>query len=175
MALTNCPSASAASLIGDTIQFDYQFPLQGIVLQSQTTAVAAGNSDAISGLGIFTFNPEATGFTVSNFLFSNAWLSAPFNGFRLSSLNFDDSSTITGFTLNTNMIGLDASRIVFTGNTFTLNWQGLAFNRNTFVNVGFITSSSSTPIPTPVLLPGLIGLGLGALRKQKSEKVKAEL
>ena len=29
-------------------------------------------------------------------------------------------------------------------------------------------------IPTPALLPGLIGLGLGALRKRKSEEVETE-
>lgn len=32
----------------------------------------------------------------------------------------------------------------------------------------------STPIPTPALLPGLIGLGLGIFRKRKGESVQAE-
>jgi hypothetical protein len=66
------------------------------------------------------------------------------------------------------MIGLDASRISFTGNTFNLNWQGLSFDTNTYVNVGFKTDNT-TAVPTPALLPGLIGLGMGVLRKRKRE------
>jgi len=33
-------------------------------------------------------------------------------------------------------------------------------------------SSNVTPVPTPALLPGLIGLGLGVLRKRKAEAAK---
>lgn len=35
-----------------------------------------------------------------------------------------------------------------------------------------LTGASATPVPTPALLPGLIGLGLGVLRKRKAEVVK---
>ena len=37
-----------------------------------------------------------------------------------------------------------------------------------------VANGSPTAIPTPALLPGLIGLGLGALRKRKSEEVETE-
>lgn len=169
--LANCTAASAASLIGDTIQFDYLFPDSTSVYGSYSTTVATGNADAIDFLGYFKFDPEASGFKIP-FTSDATWTSTSFNGFKLSSLDFDDNSSITGYTLDTNMGGLDASRIAFTGNTFSVNWQGLSFDTNTYVNVGFKTDSSSTAIPTPALLPGLIGLGVAALRKRKAEAAK---
>jgi len=168
--LANCASASASSLIGKTIQADYFFPDSSSLHGSFSITVAAGNSDAVSFFDIFSLDPEASGFKIPSFSFRHGafWLPTPFNGFNLSSLNFDDSSSITGYTLDTNMIGLDASRISFTGNTFNLNWQGLSFDTNTYVNVGFKTDNT-TAVPTPALLPGLIGLGMGVLRKRKRE------
>lgn len=38
-----------------------------------------------------------------------------------------------------------------------------------------IGSAQATAVPTPALLPGLIGLGAAALRKRKAEKVEAEV
>jgi len=34
-------------------------------------------------------------------------------------------------------------------------------------------SSTATPIPTPALLPGLIGMGIAAIRKRKAEPAEA--
>jgi hypothetical protein len=36
-----------------------------------------------------------------------------------------------------------------------------------------VSYGTTTPIPTPALLPGLIGLGLGVLRKRKAEAAKS--
>jgi hypothetical protein len=36
-------------------------------------------------------------------------------------------------------------------------------------------SATATPIPTPALLPGLIGLGMGIARKRKQGETSAEL
>ena len=167
-----CGAASASSLIGDTINFQYFFPDESIpYTQPQVTTVAAGNSDAFDVIGVAKLDPEASGFKIPSFNTTNYFTSAPFNGFKLSSLDFNDASSITGYTLVTNMLGLDDSRIAFTGHTFDINWQGLSFDPNTYVNVDFKTSASnSTNIPTPALLPGLIGLGAAALRKRKGEQ-----
>ena len=40
---------------------------------------------------------------------------------------------------------------------------------------GTNTPINPTPVPTPVLLPGLIGLGLGVLKKRKAEVSKAAI
>ena len=38
-----------------------------------------------------------------------------------------------------------------------------------FIKAGTLGVTNPDPIPTPALLPGLIGLGLGVLRKRKAE------
>lgn len=162
--------AYASSLIGDSIQFEYLFPDSTSVYQNSSTIVAAGNSDAINAFNTFSFDPEASGFRIPSFFYSSSWIPSSFNGFELSSLDFDDSSSITGYTLATNMVGLDASRFVFTENTFSVNWQGLSFDPSTYVNVDFQTNASTTPVPTPALLPGLVGLGVAVLRKRKQSQ-----
>ena len=37
-----------------------------------------------------------------------------------------------------------------------------------------LISIAATPVPTPALLPGLVGLGIAALRKRKSEEIEVE-
>ncbi len=88
--------------------------------------------------------------------------------------------------------------IVFSGNLFSLTSGYLGFAGGGFNEVrlgayygnnpnqtlsGFqalaidsieLSGSPAQPVPTPVLLPGLIGLGIGVLRKRKGEAVEAE-
>jgi hypothetical protein len=56
---------------------------------------------------------------------------------------------------------------------------GFSANRNVNAAGRIVTSNFSldldaTPVPTPALLPGLLGLGAAALRKRKGEEVEAE-
>lgn len=56
---------------------------------------------------------------------------------------------------------------------------GFSANRNVNAAGRIVTSNFSldldaTPIPTPALVPGLLGLGAAALRKRKGEEVEAE-
>jgi hypothetical protein len=62
------------------------------------------------------------------------------------------------------------------GNTFSIGGSGL-FTSQTNLGNPSTYSLSITAVPTPALLPGLIGLGFGVLRKRKSaatQKVGAE-
>jgi hypothetical protein len=165
-------AAQATSLIGDTINYEYIFPDASNVYQTNTTTVAAGASDIINAIGIFSINPEATSFLASNFSFNSSWTTAEFNGFRLSDLNFDDGSTIVGFSFETNMEGLDASRISFTKDSVSVNWNSLAFNRDTYLRVNLDTDRTSVPEPASVLgLLAVGALGAGSARKrQQSQK-----
>ncbi|ARV61310.1 hypothetical protein BZZ01_24235 [Nostocales cyanobacterium HT-58-2] len=38
-----------------------------------------------------------------------------------------------------------------------------------------ISTGGTTQVPTPALLPGLIGLGVGLLRKQKAKKAEVDI
>ena len=51
---------------------------------------------------------------------------------------------------------------------------GTLFSGNLALSNGAGFSSTVTPIPTPALLPGLMGLGVAALRKRKGEGSKVE-
>jgi hypothetical protein len=68
--------------------------------------------------------------------------------------------------LNVNVFnGFSAGFFENAGNSFDANFT------QTRVNL----SITPVPIPTPALLPGLIGLGAAALRKRKQEKVEAKV
>lgn len=60
-----------------------------------------------------------------------------------------------------------------TGSTVNWNMLGVALNKNmkpqalSHASVYFNTVAPPTPVPTPALLPGLIGIGLAAMRKKK--------
>ncbi|WP_414566448.1 MULTISPECIES: hypothetical protein [unclassified Anabaena] len=166
--------AKASSLIGDTIQYEYLVPDLSTVFESTTRVVQPGLADLITQtdgtFDIFTLNPESNGFNV-NFSVVIGFSFTSFNGFRLSSLDFDDSSILTGYTLDTNMVGLEASHISFTSNTFSVNFQGLEADADTFIDVNFITSAVSTSVPEPSLMIGILsisGLGCASMLKRKS-------
>lgn len=53
-------------------------------------------------------------------------------------------------------------------NTFKFDSQVDAFTNVTSIKL------ATTPIPTPALLPGLIGMGIAAIRKRKSEEIDVE-
>jgi len=92
---------------------------------------------------------------------SSSWTNAAFNGFVVDDFNsiLDD---ITGVSINvaTNMVGLDASRISFTSDSFSVNWNGLAFNTNTIVSLDFDFRGQQVPEPASI---ALLGLGLAAI------------
>ncbi|CAH0351714.1 PEP-CTERM sorting domain-containing protein [Aquabacterium sp. CECT 9606] len=48
-----------------------------------------------------------------------------FNGLVVSGLNFGEGYVLTGFTLTTNISGLDASAVSFTTSSLSMNWLGL--------------------------------------------------
>lgn len=58
----------------------------------------------------------------------------------------------------------DFGGVATTSGSFTLASNGPALSHITFFD-----TEGTTPIPTPALLPGLIGMGVAALRKRKGE------
>jgi hypothetical protein len=95
--------------------------------------------------------------------------------------SFDPSFDPFGFNLNgvftqlTNSFGAQsqfgtASFNVALGDTFGFEVQTIdnIFGRAT-VTISNFNALAPTPIPTPALLPGLIGMGVAALRQRKGE------
>lgn len=91
------------------------------------------------------------------------------------SLSFDLTS-LTGFTFNPPGLGA-LNGFSFSGKFRTASGAILGngslnaiFSIDTLTgNTSWAASLTATPIPTPALLPGLLGLGLGVLRKRKAE------
>jgi hypothetical protein len=105
------------------------------------------------------------------------WIGGPLNDFITgfgAAGNFD----LTSFTLTQtifngtpfflgNFAGIfDGTNVAATG---TFDTSGLAF-----LTTGKTFSGEIIPVPTPALLPGLVGLGVAALRKRKGEGAEKE-
>jgi hypothetical protein len=73
--------------------------------------------------------------------------------------------TITSALFTITRSGLTASS--FAGQTIGVRYQATGANGNGSSKLA--GTVSATPVPTPALLPGLIGMGVAALRKRKGE------
>jgi hypothetical protein len=89
-----------------------------------------------------------------------------FDGFDFTDLTFASGGTLVGFTLTTNMPGLTASDVTFTGSSIEINLGGApedgTFTRNLISSNDVV----ATPEPGTLTLLGaaLIGLFVVALR-----------
>jgi len=91
-----------------------------------------------------------------------------------SNLDFGDGYVLTGFTLSTNISGLDASDISFTASSLSINWLGIDPSETTDgSNLGTYTINlqvSAVPEPTSALLMSLalpLVAGVGWRRKRR--------
>jgi hypothetical protein len=113
----------------------------------------------------------------ANFTFNSTYLTAALN----NGLNI----LIEGYQGTTLLESRSVTVDTTSPTLFSFNWSGinrLKFNASggifidnpdygpgeQFVMDNFTFNELATPVPTPALLPGLIGLGLGVLRKRKS-------
>ncbi|HIK44195.1 MAG TPA: PTPA-CTERM sorting domain-containing protein [Leptolyngbyaceae cyanobacterium M65_K2018_010] len=127
----------------------------GSALKQSFTANAG---DIIS----FTYN-----FTTSDYL--------PFNDFAFTTL----SPLVEGLA-SVKLVGNTSGNTTSTGprtfswaiptaGTYTLGFGVINVGDNLFGSTLVVDDVSSTPIPTPALLPGLIGMGVAAWRKRQGE------
>jgi hypothetical protein len=84
-------------------------------------------------------------------------------------LSFDISSIYNNALLS-NLSSLGIRLQVTNPNDVPLKGEGLGFN-----NFRLTSDGQATAVPTPALLPGLIGLGLGAWRKRKATIAEQKL
>ena len=147
---------ASAQLTGQTVRAQYYYP--------DLSAPLSPPADSVVGAGV-----EVTNFPVVDprtnidysansiritYNSSALWTSAAFSGIVFSDLN-GTIPAITGVTLNaaTNMAGLDASRISFTADTVSINWQDLPFTAATVVqlDLSFAAAPAAAVAPVPTL------------------------
>jgi hypothetical protein len=158
------------SLIGRTIGYQYYFPnLQTIYYNPAPFLVTAGvELPALynSGNDVATVDVTENGLVCDFYLDVGPWSERDFNGFRL----FDATGTIWDFSSvtiapETNMPGLNLSRISFDANNLYVNWQGLFYDSNTVVSIAI----DFAPIPEPAswcLFAGGIVISLALARRR---------
>ena len=177
LTLTLCgTAASAGPVLVGTVTDSYLFPTSSDVLATSTigvgTPTVCPGSDPICAPFAEPAILSASGLTlaVSEDAGSSYTLSS-FNGIRFSDLVFSDGSHITGFTLDTDLAGLTASDISFTGNSIEYDAAGLDFSTAPYhITIGLITSTGSVPEPASWAL--MLG-GFGAIGSAMRNRRKA--
>lgn len=165
----NVAPAQAVSFLNQTVQADVLFPDTNTVIESLgSQVIGPGGATFSSSAALVDAFVTSTNITFTNRT-DNSFISADFAGFRfLDALG--TISPITGVTLaSSNFPGFDASRITFDSDRIFVNFQGLptvAVGDTISLDVQF----ASANIPTPALLPGLIGMGVAAIRKKRHEQ-----
>lgn len=171
--------ASQASLIGDTVDVSYAYPDVGSVFGPDSVVVGAGSEISCPGLSpicsALTPTPltiDLGDFTIRFDLITTSvnFVDFPFNGLVFESL--DLGGPISGVLLQTNLAGLDASRILFGADFLSINFAGTNTladpTAQPFVELTLIVA---TEVPEPASL-AIFGAGLAALgllrRRKKS-------
>ena len=167
LALAMGATQAKAGLIGDTVSGKYYFPDSSSLYSDQGSQVVNPNA-------IFTFPTGAPNVTVNvsdtsilaTFDNSGSYTPASFNGYVITDLT---QSLISGLTLVTNVAGMDAGRVSFTGNSVSVNLQGLSMSTDSSILLNLRVGQSSVPEPSSLLLgsTGLLMVGLGMLRKRR--------
>lgn len=163
--------AGAAPLLGSTVNYQYYFP------DASSAYGDASNGNHVVGAGVEISNVAGNLATLDltanqiivDFSTAATFSSVNFSGFKITDiLGQIDAFTSVTIDAATNMAGLDASRISFGDDFFSVNWQGLSFNSNTFVVLNIGTAST---VPEPGSL-ALLGLGLAGVAMARKRKAK---
>jgi hypothetical protein len=166
------PSLSFAGLLGDTVTVKYD--LFGAVISEETVVVGAGPEITCPGpadICVALTLPTQTIDIGDNFItylkagIANGSFNSGlgFSGFRFSSL--DHGAPVASIAFDTNIAGLDLTRVSFTDTTFDINMEGLDVSADgSFFTVTF---NPVTPIPEPsTWAMGLTAVGaIAALRR----------
>lgn len=173
--LAACALAAAASapafasdLTGKSVDVQLVFPTTADLRADRTVTVGSGTEITCTGGGA---GPDVcTGFVVGSAFDLGAdtitlditsghssWNVYDFNGYKFTGLS--NGGTWTGYTLSTNFVGLDDSRITFTPDSLAINMEGIQADAGDFFT---LTLNSTPAVPEPASI-ALMLAGLGAL------------
>lgn len=163
--------AQAATFLGNAVQVDAALPFPNVVPIPLGTEVIDADGETFTSRFVLGASALVRSSTIQiTHLDNRSYLNTPFNGFRFSDVNGTINSIIGVSLISSNVSGFDISRVTFNANRIFVDLGGLNVRRNqtTSFNVLFAANPAGPAIPTPALLPGLIGMGVGVLRKRKA-------
>jgi PEP-CTERM motif len=161
------PAAAAPSLIGDNVTINWLFPDTSTLFATTTVTVGGGVEVTCPGPDPLcsgfvlptTIDIGATSIVVTEAA-GSAWNPAAFNGLDFTSLDFGPGIILTGFSLFSDLAGLNASRISFTDHSISFNAEDLSFRTAPYtIRLDLITNV--LPVPEPSTF-ALLGLALAA-------------
>ena len=149
----------AAVLAGDTVHLVYYFPDLSSPDTDYETVVVPGTFTTAA----FKLHVNDATLIVDEFVSISHFTPATFNGWVLTD---QTSSPINNVTIDasTNFPGFDASRLSSTGNTVTVNLQGLSWHADTRLQLD-LNAAAPTPEPASFLL---IIVGLAGIASRRS-------
>jgi len=173
MTLAVAAPAASAQFTGDQVNATYFYPTVNTVYQD------VGNQ-FISPAATWTFTngivATANSSSIALSLNPNTFGAAPFNGAVFTDLTH---SNIIGASLDasSNLAGFDASRLTFTSNSVSFNFQGLSNIPQSLVRANVQFSGGVGAVPEPdmwaMMLVGFGGIGVAARSRRFSKSVTA--
>ena len=162
-----------AFVIGDEVLVGWLYPDQDTTFWESTalTVSDAVELPDIAGQGVLDLNisdssPELAFDFINES--TNTFTATAFNGFFISDVSNSIADFIGVNIDGTNLAGFDADRIFFNADTIYLNFTGIEFSSNAYIDFD-IEFASTTSVPEPGTML-LFGLGLVGLVSVKSKK-----
>jgi hypothetical protein len=152
-----------ATLIGDTVSVEYQFPDLGTIFESHLTVVEAGTGDVVdffAGDHQVDVNVEASSVEIDWIINIINFQPGNFNGIVVTDLDFQGQpAPLIGIDITTNAQGWNDAFASFTEDSIALNFEPLG-SVPQFSMVVDLIFRQAAPEPTSI---GLIALGLAGL------------
>lgn len=192
MCVCALPTASNATLVGDTVSLGHYFPDTAAPTSMFTPTVSTGGSDVSNFYFSYPYgysvNMEASSVLVDfsyvivdgetatwgDTTTSCSWgptgfscidVPASFNGLGITGLNDSSGGALQGVSVDTNMAGWNTSMLSFDTDKVFFDWKGLSYDNTTYFNAAFDFSGQvggAAPVPEPSTLL-LIGSGIAGL------------